>query len=104
MRLKEIYQNGCTCKTKNFGVVKVVNDESHFKLYKKMGLDVFETKEDIEAAKVEAKELKDLEKAEEQRLKERALYQKDKKAKEIKIAKDLKNAEKKAKELISKKD
>ena len=94
MKLKEIYKNGCTCKTQRFGVVKVVNDESQFKTYVKMGLDVFETKEDIENAKIEAKVLKDADKVEEQRLKDRAKYQKDKKAKADKTAKDLKNAEK----------
>ena len=94
MELKEAYKNGCTCKTKLFGVVKVVNDEKMFKTYKKMGLDVFKTDEDREQEKKDAKALKDAEKAEEKRLKDRAKYQKDKKAAEAKIKKDLKDAEK----------
>ena len=94
MELKENYKNGCTCKTKLFGVVKVVNDEKMFKTYKKMGLDVFKTDEDREQEKKDAKALKDAEKAEEKRLKDRAKYQKEKKAKEAKIIKDLKDAEK----------
>ena len=94
MELKEKYKNGCTCKTKLFGVVKVVNDEKMFKTYKKMGLDVFKTDEDREQEKKDAKALKDAEKAEEKRLKERAKYQKDKQAKKEKIEKDIANAEK----------
>lgn len=94
MELKEHYKNGCTCKTKRFGVVKVVNDEKMFKTYKKMGLDVFKTEEDFEKEKADAKALKDAEKVEAQRIKDHEAYQKAKKAKEAKIIKDLKDAEK----------
>ena len=98
MELKDIYKNGARCKTKNFGTINVVNDESQFKLYQKMGLDVFKTDEDREQEKIETKLIKDLEKKEVERLKDRAKYQKDKKAKADKIEKSLKNAEKISKE------
>lgn len=58
MKLKEIYKNGCRYKTKKYGVVKVVNDPSQFKAYKKMGLDVFEKEEVKKDAKKTNKEVK----------------------------------------------
>ena len=94
MELKEHYKNGCTCKTKLFGVVKVVNDEKMFNTYKKMGLDVFKNDEDIEQEKEKAKAIKDAERIDEQRIKDRAKYQKEKREKEAKIKKDLKDADK----------
>lgn len=62
MELKENLKNGCTCKTKKYGVVKVVNDEKKFKTYLKMGLDVFKTDEELEQPKKETKSLKTVEK------------------------------------------
>lgn len=94
MELKENLKNGCTCKTKKYGVVKVVNDEKKFKTYLKMGLDVFKNDEDRKQEVTEAKALKATEKLEEERLKDREKYQNDKMKRVRQIAKDLKNAEK----------
>jgi len=103
MELKEAYKNGATCMTKLFGVVKVVNDESQFPLYKKMGLDVFKNDEDRKQEEEDKKALKELERVEKQRLEYRAIAQKEKKAKAEKIAKDLRNAEKASKKIEEKK-
>jgi len=45
MKLKEIYKNGGTAWTQKMGNIKIENDPKKFKMYKKLGLDVFEETE-----------------------------------------------------------
>lgn len=58
MKLKEIYTKGGTVWHNKIGNVRIVNDSSNFKTYKKLGLDVFEKEEVKKDAKKINKEVK----------------------------------------------
>ena len=45
MELREEFKNGATVLHENIGHVKIINDPTQFKKYKKLGLDVFKVKE-----------------------------------------------------------
>jgi len=63
MELKDNLKKGGTAYSKVLGHVKIENDPAKFRMYKKLGLDVFKTDEDFANEAEDAKNIKEFEDA-----------------------------------------